>query len=132
MSLTNSSPLEVAQAASLSSRTLAVLSAEDRDAALTAIHAALANAKDVILEANRKDVELAKTAAAEGKLSQSVLGRLDLAKKGKWEDMLQGILDVRDLINPGKPKLSDHLFYMLIIRTVGPHEVLHPGQLLSV
>lgn len=102
MSVTNSSPLEVAKAASISSKSLAVLSTEVRNLALTAIHGALRSAKDTILAANAKDLEAATKAAADGQLSQSVLKRLDLGRKGKWEDMLQGILDVRDLDDPGK------------------------------
>ena len=119
MSLTNSTPLEIAKAALLASRTLAVLSTTARNEALTAIHAALAEAKGDILAANSKDVELAKKAAAEGALSQSVLGRLDLARKGKWEDMLQGILDVRDLEDPvGKITLKIRLDEGLILERV--------------
>ena len=102
MSVTNSSPLEVAKAASISSKSLAVLPEEARNHALTAIHGALRSAKDPILAANAKDLEAATKAAADGQLSQSVLKRLDLGRKGKWEDMLQGILDVRDLDDPGE------------------------------
>ena len=100
MSVTASSPLEVAKAASLSARSLAILPAKDRNHALTAIHTALSDAKSEILQANSKDVELATAAAADGRLSQSILGRLDLGRKGKWEDLLQGILNVRDLEDP--------------------------------
>ena len=102
MSLTDSSPLEVAKAASISSRNLATLSTQARNDALTAIYGALQEAKDTILAANAKDLELATKAAEDGELSQSVLKRLDLGRKGKWEDMLQGILDVRDLQDPGE------------------------------
>ena len=100
MSLTNATPLEVAQAARLGSRKLAVLSTEDRNAALTAIHKALADGKDEVLAANAKDLEAANKAAENGTLSQSLIKRLDLGKKGKYEDMLQGILDVRELEDP--------------------------------
>lgn len=68
-------------------------------------------AKDTILEANAKDLELATKAAEDGELSQSVLKRLDLGRKGKWEDMLQGILDVRDLEDPGEGSLSRSATY---------------------
>ena len=102
MSLSNCSPLEVAKAASTSSRSLATLSAEARNDALSAIHKALVKSKDVILAANAKDLDVATKAADNGELSQSVLKRLDLGRKGKWEDMLQGILDVKDLEDPGK------------------------------
>lgn len=110
MSVTNSSPLEVAKAASSASRSLAILPAYARNDALTAIHQALADAKKEILAANARDVEIATKAAENGRLSQSVLKRLDLARKGKWEDMLKGILDVRDLEDPGeRPKVSKDL-----------------------
>ena len=102
MSLTDSSPLEVAKVASISSRKLAILSTQARNDALTAIHGALQVAKDAILAANVKDLEQATNAAEHGELSQSVLKRLDLGRKGKWEDMMQGILDVRDLEDPGE------------------------------
>ena len=102
MSLSDSSPLEVAKAASISSRSLAALTTEARNDALTAIYNALTTSKDAILEANARDLELATKAAENGELSQSVLKRLDLGRIGKWEDMLQGILDVRGLDDPGK------------------------------
>lgn len=108
MSLTESSPSEIAKAAAISSRSLAVLSTKARNDALTAIHHALEQSKEVILSANARDVELASKAAENGELSQSVLKRLDLCKNGKWEDMLQGILDVRDLDDPGKTGASVH------------------------
>lgn len=105
MSLTDSTPLAVAKSASNSSRALALLPVKSRNDALTAIYQALSEAKDEILAANARDVELATNAAAHGELSQSILKRLDLSRKGKWEDMLQGILDVRNLEDPGKPLL---------------------------
>lgn len=101
MSLTDSSPAQIAKAASVASTSLATLSSNDRNEALTVIHQSLSQAKETILAANAKDLELATKAAADGRLSQSVLKRLDLARPGKWEDMLQGILDVRDLPDPG-------------------------------
>lgn len=53
---------------------------------------------------------LAKQASESGKLSQSVLKRLDLSRPGKFDDMLQGILDVRELDDPiGKVNLRTKL-----------------------
>ena len=53
---------------------------------------------------------LAKQASHDGKLSQSVLKRLDLSRPGKFDDMLQGILDVRNLDDPvGKVDLRTKL-----------------------
>ncbi|KAK3491460.1 gamma-glutamyl phosphate reductase [Neurospora crassa] len=100
MSLTNASPADAARAAKSASHVLATLSAEARNDALTAIHAGLTAARDEILAANARDLELARQAAADGKLSASLVSRLDLGKTGKWEDMLKGILDVRDLEDP--------------------------------
>jgi glutamate-5-semialdehyde dehydrogenase len=101
MSLTSASPLEVAQTASYAERSLAVLPVSARNAGLDAICAALIKSKTEILEANKRDVEKATQAAKDGKLSLSILNRLDLSRKGKWDDMLQGIRDVRDLDDPG-------------------------------
>ena len=124
MSLTNATPLEVAQAARLGSRKLAVLSTDERNAALTAIHDALANAKDEVLAANVQDLEAANKAAAGGTLSASLVKRLDLGKPGKYEDMLQGILDVRDLEDPinkttAKTLLDDNLVLSRITCPIG-------------
>ncbi|EGY18253.1 hypothetical protein VD0002_g3247 [Verticillium dahliae] len=100
MSLTNASPADSAQSAKLASHVLATLPTSARNEALTAIHDALAASREDILKANAEDVELARKAAADGTLSQSLVSRLDLGRKGKFEDMLKGILDVRDLEDP--------------------------------
>ena len=101
MSLTNASPSEAARSAKDASHILATLPTSARNDALTAIHAALSESKDAILAANAKDLDLARRAAENGELSLSVLSRLDLGKKGKFDEMLQGILDVRNLDDPG-------------------------------
>tara|TARA_R110002003_G_scaffold189_3_gene14725 strand:+ start:12115 stop:13545 length:1431 start_codon:yes stop_codon:yes gene_type:complete len=124
MSLTNATPLEVAQAARLGSRKLAVLSTEERNAALTAIHDALAAGKDEVLAANAHDLDAANKAAAGGTLSASLVKRLDLGKPGKYEDMLQGILDVRALQDPinkttAKTLLDDNLTLSRITCPIG-------------
>ena len=100
MSLTNATPFECGQSARAASRELAILSVEERNSALTAIYNALSAAKEEILAANKKDLEAAAQAAASGTLSQSLVKRLDLGKPGKYEDMLEGILDVRKLEDP--------------------------------
>ncbi|KAI9681125.1 MAG: hypothetical protein M1817_002407 [Caeruleum heppii] len=110
MSLTSSAPQDIAQAASVSARTLAALPTQARNDALTAIHGALSDAKDAILRANAEDLALATEASVDGTISQSMVKRLDLGRKGKWEDMLKGILDVRDLEDPvGKVTLRTRL-----------------------
>lgn len=102
MSLTGSSAIDVAKAAAASSRTLATISDEGRRAALQLLHDALSKNKSAILEANGKDITRAQKAAADGELSQSLLKRLDLGRPGKYDDMLQGVVDVRDLEDPSK------------------------------
>lgn len=105
MSLTSATPEAAASEAKTASFTLATLPASARNAALETIHDALAAAKDDILSANARDLEAARKAAADGQLSQALVSRLDLGKKGKWDDMLKGILDVRDLEDPSKSSL---------------------------
>ncbi|KAK2592131.1 glutamate-5-semialdehyde dehydrogenase [Conoideocrella luteorostrata] len=110
MSLTNASPEAAARDAKSASFTLASLPASARNAALDTIHAALSAAKDEILAANARDLELARKAAADGSLSEALVSRLDLGKKGKWEDMLKGIQDVKDLEDPvGKIQMRTKL-----------------------
>jgi glutamate-5-semialdehyde dehydrogenase len=124
MSLTNATPLAVAQAARLGSRQLAVLSTEERNAALVAIHDALAQGKEAVLAANAKDLESANKAAEGGTLSTSLVKRLALGKPGKYEDMLQGILDVKELEDPinkttGRTLLDDDLTLSRITCPIG-------------
>ena len=114
MSLTESTPEAAARAASYSARNLAILSLDARNDALTAVYHALKADKQAILDANARDMRQAKQASADGKLSGSVLKRLDLSRPGKFDDMLQGILDVRKLSDPVgkidlKTKLDDGL-----------------------
>ena len=102
MSLTNASPEDAARAAKVSSRKLATLPTDARNAALDVVHDALASARELILAANARDLELAKKSAANGELGPSILKRLDLSRKGKYDDMLKGIRDVRELEDPGR------------------------------
>ncbi|KAI2625059.1 gamma-glutamyl phosphate reductase [Hypoxylon sp. NC1633] len=110
MSLTNACPSDAAKSAKEASHILATLSESARNDALTAIHSGLTAARDEILAANARDLEVARVAAEHGQLSQSLVSRLDLGRKGKWEDMLKGVLDVRDLEDPvGKITLRTRL-----------------------
>ena len=93
-------PTEVAQTASLASHVLKAVAGSERNDALTAIHTHLKANRDAILEANKKDMDAARTQVNAGKLSTSLLNRLDLSKPGKWEDMLDGILQVSALPDP--------------------------------
>ena len=102
MSLTESAAVDVARSASLASRQLATLPNTARNAALTALHRALDEKRSMILAANARDVDAAIRAADSGSLNHSVLKRLDLSRPGKYDDMLEGILSVRDLEDPSK------------------------------
>ena len=110
MSLTEATPELAAKAASTSARTLACLPLSARNDALTAIQTALSSSRSEVLAANAQDMALATQASKSGSLSQAVLKRLDLSRPGKYDDMLQGILDVRGLPDPvGKITLRTKL-----------------------
>lgn len=113
MSLTNASAEDAARAAKLSSRKLATLPTAARNAALDAVHDALALARDDILAANATDLELAQKSATDGQLNPSIVKRLDLSRPGKFEDMLQGIKDVRNLEDPGRSIPSFSFLFLL-------------------
>lgn len=103
MSLTSASPVDAARDAKSASHVLSTLPAAARNEALGAIYAGLEAGRDEILAANARDLEAARQQAADGQpLSQSLVSRLDLGRQGKFEDMLKGILDVRDLEDPGE------------------------------
>lgn len=98
MSLTNATPLEAARAAKSASHHLATLPLADRNDALTAIHISLSSSRDAILAANAQDMAAARSSSSE--LPSALVSRLDLSRPGKYEDMLSGILSVRDLPDP--------------------------------
>ncbi|WWC67780.1 glutamate-5-semialdehyde dehydrogenase [Kwoniella pini CBS 10737] len=72
----------------------------ERDVALKAIKEVLEGKKEEILKANKEDMDAAEILLAQGKLSKSLVSRLDLSKLGKFENMLQGINDVSSLPIP--------------------------------
>lgn len=111
MSLTNATPLDAAVAAKSASHILAALPTSARNDALTAIHSALLASKSAILAANAADLDAARAAASTSEaLSPALVSRLDLGRKGKFDDMLKGVLDVRDLPDPvGKVTLRTRL-----------------------
>lgn len=106
MSLTESAAIDVARSASVASRRLATLPNTARNDALTALHQALDKNRATILAANARDVEAATRDVKNGNLNHSVLKRLDLSRPGKYDDMLDGILSVRDLDDPSKQYAS--------------------------
>ncbi|KAH3667382.1 hypothetical protein OGAPHI_003031 [Ogataea philodendri] len=86
----------IAKQAHLASTTLKTLSDKERSLALYKIKEGLEAAKDEILAANRKDMELAEA----NHLSSSLIKRLDLSKNGKYDSMCEGVLDVSNLEDP--------------------------------
>ena len=82
---------------------LKTLSNEDRTEALQLIYDALKANKDEILKANKLDLE----DAEKNNLSNTLVGRLNLAKGDKFDSMVQGVLDVAHLPDPiGKTTLA--------------------------
>ncbi|CAK4031740.1 Gamma-glutamyl phosphate reductase [Lecanosticta acicola] len=117
MSLANDSPEQAARAAKISSRTLATLSVESRNQALDAIYDALSRSREQILAANVVDLDKAKQATSNGELNPSIYKRLDLSRPGKFDDMLQGIRDVKALPDPiGRVDLQTELDDGLILQ----------------
>ncbi|KAF3934866.1 hypothetical protein ABW19_dt0202907 [Dactylella cylindrospora] len=110
MSQTSSPAADIAKTARQASFTIKSLPGADRDLALDAIYDALLAYKSEILAANAKDMVAASVLVGEGKLSRSLVKRLDLSRPGKYDDMLQGIKDVRSLEDPvGKTTLATRL-----------------------
>ncbi|KAI5952715.1 PRO2 [Candida jiufengensis] len=96
----------IAKDANLSFSKLKTLSNEERSQALQEIYNTLKENKSQILQANEIDLKNAETQ----NLSSSLIKRLDLSKGGKFDSMLQGILDVANLPDPvGKITLAKKL-----------------------
>lgn len=106
MEFTTSAAVDIARVSSSASQILKAVAGSERNAALTAVYQHLKAAKDKILEANKRDMIAAEEQVVAGKLGRSMIKRLDLSNPGKWEDMLQGVLDVRDLEDPGEDLLN--------------------------
>lgn len=72
-----------------------------RSSALLSIRNALETNKDRISHANKLDMEAATALVKQGKLSSSLVARLDLfSKPGKWQSLLDGVSDVAALPSP--------------------------------
>ncbi|KAG9312815.1 gamma-glutamyl phosphate reductase, partial [Chiua virens] len=71
-----------------------------RETALKIIADELQNNKTSILDANQLDLHDAQQEVDAGRMSKPMLGRLDLGKPGKWDQMLNGVTDVARLPDP--------------------------------
>lgn len=93
----------IAKEANTAFAQLKVLTNRERSQALENIYKSLKQNRSSILEANKLDLENAKAK----NLSSSLIKRLDLSNSGKFDSMLQGILDVANLPDPvGKMTLA--------------------------
>ncbi|KAJ3481894.1 hypothetical protein NLI96_g7347 [Meripilus lineatus] len=90
----------IAKAAKSAFEASQLIPSSERVKALHEIKQELENAKEEILEANRKDLSAAQVEVDAGRMSSSLLKRLDLNKGDKWDSMLQGVLDVANLPDP--------------------------------
>ncbi|KAJ3038024.1 hypothetical protein HDV00_001068 [Rhizophlyctis rosea] len=102
----------LAQKAKAASHVLQSATGAQKSAALRRIRDLLEVKKDVILEANKKDLEWAAEKVKDGSLSSSLYKRLDLAggNGDKFNALLEGVLDVDRLPDPtGQITLSTKL-----------------------
>ncbi|KAI0630694.1 gamma-glutamyl phosphate reductase [Trametes polyzona] len=95
-----SSAAAIAKAAKAAFEASQLIPSSERVKALQEIRKELEAAKDAILAANRADLEAAQIEVDAGRMSSSLLKRLDLTKGDKWDSMLQGVTDVAELPDP--------------------------------
>ncbi|KAJ7097274.1 gamma-glutamyl phosphate reductase [Mycena belliarum] len=91
---------EIAKLAKSAFEDSQLVASAERVNALHHIRKALESNKSQILAANREDLQAAQIEVDAGRMSESLLKRLDLDKSDKWDSMLQGISDVADLPDP--------------------------------
>ncbi|TFK85726.1 gamma-glutamyl phosphate reductase [Polyporus arcularius HHB13444] len=95
-----SAAADIAKAAKAAFEASQLIDSSEKVKALREIRKELEADKDAILEANRADLEAAQKEVDAGRMSSSLLKRLDLNKGDKWDSMLQGITDVANLPDP--------------------------------
>ncbi|KAJ8495815.1 hypothetical protein ONZ45_g12687 [Pleurotus djamor] len=91
---------EVARAAKAAFEASQLVSPSERISALHEIKNQLDTMKDAVLAANKQDLQAAEEEVEAGRMSDSLLKRLDLGRGDKWDSMLQGVLDVANLPDP--------------------------------
>lgn len=107
--------IELAKNAKVASKKMAILPVGLKNTALLNIAKKLKENKDKIFEANKMDLDAAKSLVENGKLSQSTFNRLKL-DENKMRDMVQGIIDISNLEDPiGKILLKRQLDDGLIL-----------------
>ncbi len=107
--------IELAKNAKVASKKMAILPVGLKNTALLNIAKKLKENKDKIFEANKMDLDAAKSLVENGELSQSTFNRLKL-DENKMRDMIQGIIDISNLEDPiGKTLLKRQLDDGLIL-----------------
>ena len=96
--------IEIAKRAKQASLKITELSTELKNAALTNIADAFEVHKDEIFDANKQDLEDAKSLVDCGEISKSTFNRLKL-DENKMRDMIQGVRDIALLDDPVGKKL---------------------------
>ncbi len=96
--------VKIAKDAKEASLKIADLSTELKNTALLKIADAIELNKDEIFEANKTDLETAKSLVESGELTKSTFNRLKL-DENKMRDMIQGIRDIAKLEDPVNKKL---------------------------
>lgn len=91
--------VEIAKNAKEASLKLANLPSELKNAALEAIANSISQNKQIIFDANKKDLENAQKLIESGELSQAVFNRLKL-DDNKMDSMIAGVLDLIKLDDP--------------------------------
>lgn len=105
--------IELAKKAKDASKKLATVSSELKNKALLAIAESLDSNRELIFEANKKDLEL-----ANGEISSSLYNRLKL-DENKMRDMIQGIIDIYELDDPiGKVLMQRSLDTGLVLSKI--------------
>ncbi|KII87484.1 hypothetical protein PLICRDRAFT_43129 [Plicaturopsis crispa FD-325 SS-3] len=90
----------IAKAAKTAFEASQLLPASERILALLEIIKELNNSKAEILAANREDMQAAQLEVESGRMSESLMKRLDLGRGDKWDSMIAGVANVADLPDP--------------------------------
>jgi glutamate-5-semialdehyde dehydrogenase len=101
--------IEIAKSAKQASLQIADISSEIKNKALLQIAQAFEANKDIIFEANKKDLSEAEKLVENGEITKSTFNRLKL-DENKMRDMILGVKDIANLDDPiGKKLLSREL-----------------------
>ncbi|KAL5531365.1 hypothetical protein ACEPAG_4242 [Sanghuangporus baumii] len=98
--MSEESAIQIAKAAKAAFEASQLIDASERIKALHLIKSELEALQHEIQGANKVDLEVAQREVEAGRLSSSLVKRLDLFKGDKWLAMLQGVMDVAALPDP--------------------------------